>query len=100
MGPVDPGLVEQRDDVADELLQRQLRALPPGAPVRIRKRTSNLFRPRAKATASLDADGFEGVIAVDAAARHADVLGMTTYEDLVDATLPYGLMPLVVPQLK
>ena len=25
---------------------------------------------------------------------------MTTYEDLVDATLPYGLMPLVVPQLK
>ena len=25
---------------------------------------------------------------------------MTTYEHLVDATLPYGLMPLVVPQLK
>ena len=24
---------------------------------------------------------------------------MTTYEDLVDATLPYGLMPEVVPQL-
>ncbi|TAL25791.1 MAG: FAD-binding oxidoreductase, partial [Frankiales bacterium] len=30
----------------------------------------------------------------------ADVLGMTTYEELVDATLPHGLMPLVVPQLK
>ena len=25
---------------------------------------------------------------------------MTTYEHLVDATLPYGLMPLVVPQLR
>ena len=25
---------------------------------------------------------------------------MCTYEDLVDATLPYGLAPLVVPQLK
>src|SRR5688572_1505856 len=25
---------------------------------------------------------------------------MTTYEHLVDATLPYGLAPLVVPQLK
>ena len=25
---------------------------------------------------------------------------MTTYEDLADATLPHGLMPLVVPQLK
>jgi FAD/FMN-containing dehydrogenase len=28
------------------------------------------------------------------------VQGMTTYEDLVDATLPQGLMPTVVPQLK
>jgi FAD/FMN-containing dehydrogenase len=28
------------------------------------------------------------------------VQGMTTYEDLVAATLPYGLMPLVVPQLR
>ncbi len=26
--------------------------------------------------------------------------GMTTYEDLVAATLRHGLMPLVVPQLK
>ena len=40
------------------------------------------------------------MLAVDAEARTADVQGMTTYEDLVDATLPHGLMPLVVPQLK
>jgi FAD/FMN-containing dehydrogenase len=40
------------------------------------------------------------VLAVDPAERVADVGGMTTYEDLVDATLPYGLMPAVVPQLK
>ena len=33
-------------------------------------------------------------------ARTAEVLGMTTYEHLVDATLPYGLMPLCVPQLR
>ena len=37
---------------------------------------------------------------VDPAARTADVQGMCTYEDLVDATLPHGLMPLVVPQLR
>ena len=37
---------------------------------------------------------------VDPVARTADVGGMTTYEDLVAATLPHGLMPLVVPQLK
>jgi FAD/FMN-containing dehydrogenase len=40
------------------------------------------------------------VIAVDPRARTADVAGMCTYEDLVAATLPYGLSPLVVPQLK
>ena len=75
-------------------------AIPAGQPVRLRKRTSNLFRPRAQAPANLDVTPFEGVLEVDRAARTADVLGMTTYRDLVDATLPYGLMPLVVPQLK
>ena len=37
---------------------------------------------------------------MDPDARTADVAGMCTYEDLVAATLPYGLSPLVVPQLK
>ncbi len=81
-------------------VQAQLAAIPSGAPVRLRKRTSNLFRPRVAATATLDADLFDGVLSVDVAARTADVMGMTTYEDLVAATLPHGLMPLVVPQLK
>jgi FAD/FMN-containing dehydrogenase len=40
------------------------------------------------------------VLVVDSGARTADVQGMTTYERPVDATLPHGLMPLVVPQLK
>ena len=48
----------------------------------------------------LDVTGLDGVLSVDPQARTADVLGMTTYEHLVDATLPYGLMPLVVPQLR
>ncbi|MDT5345149.1 MAG: hypothetical protein QOE52_4333, partial [Mycobacterium sp.] len=37
---------------------------------------------------------------VDPDAGTADVAGMCSYEDLVTATLPYGLSPLVVPQLK
>ena len=79
----------------------QLRRLPVDAPVRLKKRTSNLFRPRQQSTgATLDATAFAGVINVDVAARTADVGGMTTYEELVDATLPHGLMPLVVPELK
>jgi FAD/FMN-containing dehydrogenase len=77
------------------------RAIPPAATVRLSKPTSNLFRKRAKATAKgLDVSGLTGVISVDPDARTAEVSGMCTYEDLVAATLPYGLAPLVVPQLK
>jgi FAD/FMN-containing dehydrogenase len=81
-------------------VREQLAGLPSGAPVRLAKPTSNLFRPRADVGGRLDVSAFTSVIAVDAASRVADVGGMTTYEDLVDATLPYGLMPAVVPQLK
>ncbi|BCK52502.1 FAD-linked oxidase [Nocardia wallacei] len=77
------------------------RAIPREANIRLAKKTSNLFRARAKNPApGLDVSGLTQVIAVDAQARTADVAGMTTYEDLVAATLPYGLAPLVVPQLK
>src|SRR4051812_47919106 len=83
-----------------DALRRALLAAPKDAPVRLRKRTSNLFRPRDRTASPLDADGFSGVLSVDVEGRTADVGGMTTYEDLVDATLPHGLMPLVAPQLK
>jgi FAD/FMN-containing dehydrogenase len=87
------------DDVA--ALRKQYAALPPGAPVRLAKKTSNLFRFRPPpAGPMLDAAPFDRVLAVDPDARTADVEGMVTYERLVEATLPYGLMPLVVPQLK
>lgn len=86
---------------AVQRLLASYRAIPPGAPVRLAKRTSNLFRARARNnTPGLDVSGLTGVIAVDPAARTADVAGMCTYEDLVAATLPHGLTPLVVPQLK
>jgi len=103
-------------------------AVPPGVPVRLAKPTSNLFRFRDSAQpgqpghqdqpghqghqgqprgergegvrAVLDVSAFARVIHVDPATRTAVVGGMTTYEDLCDATLPHGLMPLVVPQLK
>ena len=77
------------------------RAIPATATVRLAKPTSNLFRARAESNAKgLDTSGLTGVIAVDPDARTADVAGMCTYEDLVAATLPFGLSPLVVPQLK
>ena len=85
-------------DAAVADLRTQLAALPPDAPVRLGKKTSNLFRPRAGAAHRLDVSRFSGVLSVEDG--FAEVLGMTTYEDLVDATLPSGQMPLVVPQLK
>jgi FAD/FMN-containing dehydrogenase len=76
-------------------------AIPAGARVRLAKRTSNLFRPRAAHDApGLDVSGLDGVVEIDVAGRTADVQGICTYEDLVDATLPHGLIPYVVPQLR
>ncbi|MFI5100850.1 MAG: FAD-binding oxidoreductase [Actinomycetes bacterium] len=86
-------------ELAAERMRAQVAGVPPGGSVRLAKRTSNVFRARA-ATPGLDVSGLAGVLSVAPDARTADVLGMTTYEDLVDATLAYGLMPLVVPQLK
>jgi FAD/FMN-containing dehydrogenase len=76
-------------------------ALPPDQPVRLAKRTSNLFRTRSATTApGLDLSGLQGVVEVDAEARTARVGGLTTYEQLVDELLPHGFVPLVVPQLR
>jgi FAD/FMN-containing dehydrogenase len=84
-----------------ERLLDSYRAIPPGERVRLAKRTSNLFRTRTASTApGLDTSGLTGVVDVDVDARTADVQGMCTYEHLVDATLPHGLAPLVVPQLR
>lgn len=85
--------------VAD--VRRQLAELPPDQPVRLAKKTSNLFRSRERTTSpGLDVAGLRHVISIDPQARTADVQGMTTYEDLVAETLRFGLMPYVVPQLR
>ncbi|GAA4386478.1 FAD-binding oxidoreductase [Tsukamurella soli] len=84
-----------------ERLLASYRAIPETASVRLAKKTSNLFRARAVTTApGLDVSGLGIVVSIDPQARTADVAGMCTYEDLVAATLPFGLAPTVVPQLK
>ncbi|ORW73564.1 FAD-linked oxidase [Mycobacterium sherrisii] len=82
-------------------LMASYRSIPATSAVRLAKPTSNLFRARTKRDArGLDTSGLTGVLGIDPDTRTADVAGMCTYEDLVRATLPYGLSPLVVPQLK
>ena len=69
--------------------------------VGLAKRTSNLFRDRARRPAPrIDLRDFDQVIRVDAAARLVEAEGMTTFAALVDATLAVGAMPAVVPELK
>ncbi|MBA2463409.1 MAG: FAD-binding oxidoreductase [Nocardioidaceae bacterium] len=76
-------------------------AIPTGAPVRLAKRTSNLFRTRSHVDGpGLDVSGLRGVVALDESVGTADVQGMCTYEDLVEVTLARGYIPLVVPQLR
>src|ERR1017187_425978 len=105
-------------EVAVAGLRESYAAWPPGTPVRLAKRTSNLFRFRdegpatsagqrdlkaraaGSAGAGLDVSAFGHVLRVDPDRRTAWVGGMTTYEDLCDATLRHQLMPLMVPQLK
>jgi len=91
----------QQHEAAVARLRASYDEIPAGAPVRLAKRTSNLFRPRVKAQGKgLDVSGLDGVIEVDVAGRTAQVQGMCTYEALVDATLSHGLIPFVVPQLR
>jgi FAD/FMN-containing dehydrogenase len=86
---------------AVDALRADLAAQPAGAPVRLAKATSNLFRFREPTRRpGLDVSAFADVLEVDEQSRTAEVGGMTTYERLADATLRHGLMPLVVPQLK
>ena len=79
-----------------------LRSEPGGtAQLGLDKATSNLFRHRSETRKHrLDLTGFRHVLAVDATNGWVDVEGLATYETLVDATLPDGVMPAVVPPLK
>jgi FAD/FMN-containing dehydrogenase len=82
-----------------EALSRAL--VDSSGPVRLRKRTSNLFRPReAVERTELDVTGLNHVLEIDAEAAVAEVEGMTPYVDLTEATLPEGLAPAIVPELK
>src|SRR5258708_14247360 len=89
------GLGAHRAAVA--LLRSAYAAIPPGSPVRLAKRTSNLFRfAGRRPSAGLHASAFGRVLRVDPAARTAGVGGMATYEDLAHAPPRPGPMPLVL----
>lgn len=95
-------------DAAAHLLRRDelvaaMRSSAAGraAPLGLGKRSSNLFRDRHEgAKRRLDLSGFCHVLDIDTEHGWVDVEGLTSYEALVAQTLPHGVMPAVVPQLK
>ena len=100
---VDPGTSGAVSSHSEEVaaLVGSYARIPPGVPVRLAKPTSNLFRFRGDSTApGLDVGRMNRVLSVDPADGTAQVQGMATYETVVDAHLPTGHMPLVIPQLK
>ena len=82
-------------------LVEQLQSSLTDAPLGLAKDTSNLFRDRHETHKhTLDVRAFNEVLQVNVAEGWVEVEGMTPYAKLVDALLPHGVMPAVVPQLK
>lgn len=92
--------VQEYEQRKQQLTQALIASKPTGQ-VALQKSTSNLFRNRQQTNVTrIDVRDFNHVIQIDAGQALAEVAGMTTYADLVDATLTHGFMPTVVPELK
>jgi FAD/FMN-containing dehydrogenase len=89
------GYAERRGQLLAAFRER-----PRGA-IGLAKKTSNLFRDRARGGKHLlDVRAFDHVLAIDPAGQWVEAEGMTTYEDLAARAIAAGVMPTVVPQLK
>ncbi|HSL05693.1 MAG TPA: FAD-binding oxidoreductase [Nitrospiraceae bacterium] len=94
-------ITEQEYAGKRERVVTTIRSMNVSDPLALEKSTSNLFRQRVQERVQrLDLRDFNHVIRVDEREQFAEVEGLTTYEELVRETLPFQLMPTVVPQLK
>ena len=92
---------EDNYDLRCETLQQQFQQYITGVDhVAIKKDASNLFRHRNEKRSKFDMRSFKRVLSIDSTAKTAEVEGLITYADLVQATLHYQLLPAVVPELK
>lgn len=73
-------------------------------PIRVKKRTvSNLFRYEGRDKddrREVDLRDFNKPLHIDTKAQTLEVQGLTTFEQIVDFTLPHGFVPLITPELK
>ncbi|HMG55488.1 MAG TPA: FAD-binding oxidoreductase [Kofleriaceae bacterium] len=91
-----------RDKVAR--IARQLRELPPGRPVSLRKKAVSHQVPKANDLRhrddKIDVGGLTEILEIDPVRRICVAESGVTFVDLVAATLRHGLVPIVVPELK
>jgi hypothetical protein len=73
--------------------------LAQGQSISLKKNVKHIFKEREKKP-NLDLRHFNQVISIDTDQCIATVEGMTSFYDLVAATLAYGLMPQAVPELR
>lgn len=81
-----------------------LRTHPGGRPVSLQKRATRHEVPRPRdlrrADDKIDVSDLNGILEIDTSARTCTAEPGVTFVDLVKATLPHGLVPFVVPELK
>ena len=82
-----------------EAIQQFKTLLAQNQSISLKKNVKHIFKERDKKP-NLDLRNFNQVISVDTEAQCAVVEGMTSFYDLVEATLAYNMMPQAVPELR
>lgn len=87
-----------------ERVARQLREHPVGCPLSIKKKAVSHQVPKhgdaRRHDAKLDLTDLDRILTIDVDRRTCTAEPGVTFTDLVEATLPLGLVPVVVPELK
>src|ERR1043166_4571080 len=85
-------------------IARQLRTLPPGRPASLRKKAVSHQVPKRndlrRRDDKIDVGDLTEILEIDPVRRICVAESGVTFVDLVAATLPHGLVPIVVPELK
>ena len=100
----DHATVDARHQVKVERIVEQLRAHPPGTPVSLKKAAPPHSVPKwndlRRDDAKIDVSALTEILEVDPVQRLCVAESGVMFDDVVEATLRYGLVPKVVPELK
>jgi hypothetical protein len=94
----------ERHESKVQRIARSLAARPPGVPVSFRKKAVAHQVPkrndRTRNDEKIDLDDLDEILELDPKAMTCTAEPGVTFTDLVSATLPHGLVPLIVPELR